>query len=1058
MDTTVTFRGNIEVPSAANRVTGLTRIEGWCHSSAGPIMSAAVECQGIAVGELFLGRPRPDVEAAFPGPWSEDAGFVGVFDLGAFAGTSSKNVDLSVLVVDSEKNSFEFDQPIVVSPPPPVPPASVASLDQGLFRWLNEPAFAGGGAPHITIAAFQSAIAVGLSSELNDIEGGRLAVADRLQRLWEEGGDDAFPEALLRRVWLPDSGHTLTGLPVGWIDSLWGRRLLLWLRDDSGPCEPYEPPLTWFALALHWAVSDVRHRFPDPVGADRTAYVHWLATEAPDLLAVPARLTRSLADDIRRTETRPSPRSTRQWADASKRDGTPTFEVDPFSHPPRWDSPAQFAAMRDGWPRAIESAGMNIVGHFRTNSGLAEATRSTLRSAGGTGYDVSALDLGPTDRAYETEQWRTVDSSCRYDINILHDNVFHAPTTMGVLGRRFLLDRYNIGFWYWELAELPAAIRPNLEFVDELWVASEFTAAAFRPHTAAAVTVVPPALDPRLALAAQAPPSRSRFDLPEGRFLFLVMASASSVIGRKNPTGALDAFVRAFDGPERAEVGLVLKITGLDHAPALRARIAELASDFSIFVIDEVLSRDDTIGLLRCTDALVSLHRGEGFGLPLAEAMSLGKPVVTTGYSGNMDFTNDETALLVDFTLTEIGPGQGVYPADLVWADPDLDDAARQLRLVFADDALRTRIAAAGRDAILRRYTAESAREVIVSRLEKVPQFPSAPLPPSPTMPTGGAPPASPVRRRSSMMISYSQNHEDVLLERCFGGQETGFYIDVGAWDPVQDSVTHHFYSRGWSGINVEPVTKYFERLQVERPRDINLQYVIGDHVGKHALSLIEDSGLSTTRELDQTFIDDLDRSGFTSEVIEVDGTTLADLCDQYVPDGTEIDFLKVDVEGAESAVIRGADWERYRPRVLMIEATRPLVLRLDEGPPALEDASLEWEPQVLGSGYLLAATDGLNRFYVREQDADLLEHFAVPVNVTDLYLPHATWVATQETATARQELDAVREELALANQVGSELEQRLQDVDKSLAEIRTSHSWRVTAPLRALTDWLRKQ
>jgi FkbM family methyltransferase len=218
-------------------------------------------------------------------------------------------------------------------------------------------------------------------------------------------------------------------------------------------------------------------------------------------------------------------------------------------------------------------------------------------------------------------------------------------------------------------------------------------------------------------------------------------------------------------------------------------------------------------------------------------------------------------------------------------------------------------------------------------------------------------------------MISYAQNAEDVLLRRVFPDGDQGFYVDVGANHPTLHSVTRHFSDRGWTGVNVEPVARVWEMLQAERPRDVNLSLAISDHEGTMTLHEPSDSlGMST---LDVDFAAGLKLHGYSYVERTVEVITLATLCERHVGDRT-IDFLKIDVEGHELAVIRGADWGRWRPRVLVIEAT-------------IQPET--WEPILLAADYLPAAFDGLNRYYVREEDRTWLSHFQSPVNVLDDYV-----------------------------------------------------------------------
>lgn len=208
----------------------------------------------------------------------------------------------------------------------------------------------------------------------------------------------------------------------------------------------------------------------------------------------------------------------------------------------------------------------------------------------------------------------------------------------------------------------------------------------------------------------------------------------------------------------------------------------------------------------------------------------------------------------------------------------------------------------------------------------------------------------------------YAQFHEDEKLVALLGDKPSGFYIDVGAWHPITDSVTKHFYEKGWHGLNVEPLPEYFEMLVEDRLGDVNLQCAIGDVGGGRIESLyrvsmtpgvaIAGSGLSTFDG--RNALDAVTRAGFALNEVKVPVYTLAEICAQHVPDGTLIDFLKIDVEGWEEQVIRGADWSRWRPRFLCIEATRP----------SSQIPAWDWEPLLLAAGYRFIEFDSLNRWY----------------------------------------------------------------------------------------------
>jgi FkbM family methyltransferase len=258
-------------------------------------------------------------------------------------------------------------------------------------------------------------------------------------------------------------------------------------------------------------------------------------------------------------------------------------------------------------------------------------------------------------------------------------------------------------------------------------------------------------------------------------------------------------------------------------------------------------------------------------------------------------------------------------------------------------------------------------------------------------------------------MFSYAQNGEDVRLSRALWDVEQGFYVDIGANDPVADSVTKHFSDLGWSGLNVEPHPRWAERLRQERPRDTTLAVGVSDHEGQLTFFRAPvDGGLST---FDPSQAEILRAEGH--EIVEspVEVTTLAKLLEPYA-DRT-IDFLKIDVEMHEAQVVRGGDWRRYRPRIVVIEAVLPDVL--DHDPEHCETGGRPdhraprsngweaWERPLLEAGYQLAAFDGLNRYYVREEDRHRAELLARPISVLDWVVPYRY----------RHEIDVLRDRVA---------------------------------------------
>jgi FkbM family methyltransferase len=242
-------------------------------------------------------------------------------------------------------------------------------------------------------------------------------------------------------------------------------------------------------------------------------------------------------------------------------------------------------------------------------------------------------------------------------------------------------------------------------------------------------------------------------------------------------------------------------------------------------------------------------------------------------------------------------------------------------------------------------------------------------------------------------LLSYAQNREDVLLARAFPRPD-GFYIDVGAADPAELSVTKWLYDFGWSGVNVEPQGYYFDRLAAARPRDVNLRVAVTDSPGE--VTFYEaplHRGFSTT---DATVAETMRQKGIDLVESRVPAVTLAELCDRHA--NRPIDFLKVDVEGCERAVLQSGDFQRHRPRVLVIEATEQN---------STAPNHLAWEDLVFAADYQFATFDGLNRFYARAEDSNLVDLLRVPPNVFDDFGPADVWNRVAELERDNRRLTA---------------------------------------------------
>lgn len=605
---------------------------------------------------------------------------------------------------------------------------------------------------------------------------------------------------------------------------------------------------------------------------------------------------------------------------------------------------ARIVAATESQRPATLTPGVNLVGFAYGEFGLGESLRALARAAdsGDIPFIVKDVDQRLQARQADRSIAGHVSEALRHRLSLLCLNPDMLKPVLPVLQATRDGGGRNVGYWYWELEHIPRAWDEAFDAVDEIWCATEFIATAMRGATDKPVFKIPPPIELHIGRAY----SRADFALPPAPYLFLFTFDFNSFAMRKNPEAAIRAFRSAFP-PGRDDVGLVVKSINGAHRPELVAAIrALIAGDPRIVQMDRFLSRDEAYGLTSVCDAYVSLHRAEGLGLGLAEAMYLGKPVVGTAYSGNLEFMHEGNSALVGYRMVPVNAGEYLYDDPrFVWAEADVDDAARHLRRLADDPGWRAQLAMAGQQNIRTRFTRAHTAAAMRARMVEL----------------GVLPP--PAASRAPLFISYAQNGEDALLAHVLAGVDRGRYIDVGANEPDTHSVTKALYDRGWSGINIEPVPALHARLEVARVRDINLAVAAGRSDGTIILGEIADTGLSTA---DPDVATRHARSGYAVVHREVPMLTLDTIWQRHV-DG-DVHFLKIDVEGSEDDVLAGIDLATRRPWVIVVEATAPLTNVPSHG---------TWEPRLLGARYRYAHDDGLNRYYVAEEHAALIAAFA---------------------------------------------------------------------------------
>ena len=508
---------------------------------------------------------------------------------------------------------------------------------------------------------------------------------------------------------------------------------LAWLRhsgrDEYGVSEEW---VSWFARArqqhvcrrIHQVYSsraDWQDRHPQafsPFG--RRAFLEWLRGEGPaigldlsSLQAVCPPRAFSPLDELKSLH-RHAPEVRERFPFAFRRVAD-TERLLTWVH----DEGRECYGLEDAWlerlarearAQGIVARGALVVGYLRTESGMGELARATARALASVGYPVATRDL---DEAPQRKADATVsidDASDPLPFTIVHVN---GPEACRL--RRWLPPHgpsgVRIACWAWELPGLPPEWTDAFSLFDEVWTCSRYAAAAIGAASPVPVQTMWPALPD----AVPSTVDLAALGVEEQAFTFLFMYDLFSETERKNPLGLVEAFREAFRADDR--VRLLIKTANGDlHRDDLR-RVVDAARDAPVTVIDRYFTRAEVLGLVQACDAYVSLHRCEGFGLTLAEAMSLGKPVVATYYSGNVDFMSPWNSFPVPYRLVPIRERQGPYAKGQLWAEPDVGAAAALLRKVYRERELAREVAARGQADVRRQLAPRACGERITERL-----------------------------------------------------------------------------------------------------------------------------------------------------------------------------------------------------------------------------------------------------------------------------------------------------------------------------------------------------
>jgi glycosyltransferase involved in cell wall biosynthesis len=481
------------------------------------------------------------------------------------------------------------------------------------------------------------------------------------------------------------------------------------LTAESGPDPEGRPLIPRLALILHRQRADLRSSYPDPFGTDRAAFALWYVTSGRQEYNLPSAFVWPV---IRTLPPRSMAWAVLWWQRQRWRRSQPKTE-EPKAYPkPASAGPSSLRSAAS--PLASTgSSGLNVVGWASAPTGVGEACRGTLLALEKTRMPTALWNLGASAA---DDPLLGGTQGLPFDTILFHVNADMIPVVSRQLPRPLLTGRHRIGYWFWELSHFPLAFAESFRHLDEVWAPTRFCQDAFQSIAPFEVRWVPPCV----AAPTEEAADRQDLGVPAESFLFYFAFDALSIPERKNPEGLLRAFAQAVRDSPRP-LHLLLKVNHMDADAALGRQLLRQTADLPVTLLTQPMSRAEVSSVMAACDAYVSLHRSEGLGLPLIEAMYLNRPVIATGYGGVTDFFDESTGWVVRHSMQVLEEARGPYPAGAVWAEPDPEHAAElMLEVAVASPQARAGRIEAARRRIAEIYSPEAAGARLRRELERI--------------------------------------------------------------------------------------------------------------------------------------------------------------------------------------------------------------------------------------------------------------------------------------------------------------------------------------------------